>query len=96
MVRKPNAAYRSREHLTEREVERLIEATKDNRWGNCDATMVILAFRHGAEPSRTHRESGNAYGLENSALLILGPAAQLRPDDDDNPGESRSRRQARH
>jgi site-specific recombinase XerC len=25
-VRKPNAAYRSREHLTEREVERLIEA----------------------------------------------------------------------
>jgi hypothetical protein len=34
-VRKPNAAYRSREHLTEREVERLIEAAKDNRWGRC-------------------------------------------------------------
>jgi type 1 fimbriae regulatory protein FimB/type 1 fimbriae regulatory protein FimE len=32
-VRKPNAAYRSREHLTEREIERLIEAAKDNRWG---------------------------------------------------------------
>jgi hypothetical protein len=31
-VRKPNAAYWSREHLTEREVESLIEATKDNRW----------------------------------------------------------------
>jgi hypothetical protein len=29
-VRKANAAYRSREHLTEREVERLIEATKDH------------------------------------------------------------------
>ena len=28
-VRKPNAAYRSREHLTEREVERLIEAAKN-------------------------------------------------------------------
>ena len=26
--------YRSREHLTEREVERLIEATKPNRWGH--------------------------------------------------------------
>ena len=37
-VRKPNAAYRSREHLTEREVERLIEAAKDNRWGHRDAT----------------------------------------------------------
>ena len=29
--RKPNAEYRSREHLTEREVERLIEAVKGNR-----------------------------------------------------------------
>jgi hypothetical protein len=27
-VRKPNAVYRSREHLTEREIERLIEAAK--------------------------------------------------------------------
>src|SRR5262245_31879412 len=27
-VRKPNATYRSREHLTEREVERLIEAAR--------------------------------------------------------------------
>ena len=43
-VRKPNAAYRSREHLTEREVERLVEAAKDNRWGHRDATMVLLAF----------------------------------------------------
>src|SRR5262249_6221732 len=37
----------SREHLTEREVGRLIEAAKDNRWGHRDATMVLLAFRHG-------------------------------------------------
>ena len=36
-VRKPNAAYRAREHLTEREVERLVEAAKDNRWGHRDA-----------------------------------------------------------
>ena len=45
--RKPNAEYRSREHLTEREVERLIEAVKGNRWGPRDATMVLLAHRHG-------------------------------------------------
>jgi integrase len=43
-VRRPNAAYRSREHLTEREVERLIEAAKNNRWGHRDATMVLLVF----------------------------------------------------
>ena len=45
--RKPNAEYRSREHLTAREVERLIEAMKSNRWGHRDATMVLIAFRHG-------------------------------------------------
>ena len=63
-VRKPNAAYRSREHLTEREVERLIEAVKDNRWGHRDATMVLLAFRHGLRtwrtPSCTSVESNKA------------------------------------
>ena len=41
--RKPNAEYRSREHLTEREVERLIEAAQSNRWGDRDATMVLIA-----------------------------------------------------
>jgi integrase len=45
--RQPNAEYRSREHLTEREVGRLIKAVKDNRWGHRDAAMVLLAFRHG-------------------------------------------------
>src|SRR6266542_468472 len=38
-----NAEYRTREHLTESEVERLIEVTTSHR----DATMVLLAFRHG-------------------------------------------------
>ncbi len=41
--REKNAEYRTREHLTESEVERLIEATSSHR----DATMILLAFRHG-------------------------------------------------
>ena len=49
--RKPNVEYRSREHLTEREVERLIEAMKGNRWGHRDATMVLIALRHGLRTS---------------------------------------------
>ena len=40
--RKPNSEYRSREHLNEREVERLIKAVKDNRWGHRDATIVCF------------------------------------------------------
>ena len=38
---------RAREHLTEAEVERLINATKDNRYGHRDATMILAAYRHG-------------------------------------------------
>jgi site-specific recombinase XerD len=49
--RKANFQYRTREHLAEREVERLIEAAKDNRYGLRDATMVLLAFRHGLRAS---------------------------------------------
>jgi len=49
--RKPNSAYRKREHLTETEVEKLIEAAKTNRWGHRDATMVLVAYRHGLRAS---------------------------------------------
>src|SRR5262245_25519191 len=49
--RRANSKYRTREHLTEREVERLVEAAKDNRYGHRDATMVLIAFRHGLRVS---------------------------------------------
>jgi type 1 fimbriae regulatory protein FimB/type 1 fimbriae regulatory protein FimE len=46
-TRRPNAELRTREHLTPSEVEALIEAAKANRYGQRDATMILLAFRHG-------------------------------------------------
>src|SRR5258706_3810438 len=49
--RKPNAVYRTREHLTGAEVDRLIDAAKRNRWGDRDSTMILVAFRHGLRPS---------------------------------------------
>jgi type 1 fimbriae regulatory protein FimB/type 1 fimbriae regulatory protein FimE len=45
--RQRNAQVRAREYLTDAEVERLIEAAKNNRWGHRDATMILLAYRHG-------------------------------------------------
>jgi len=69
-VRKPNAAYRSCEHLTEREVERLIEAAKDNRWGHRDATMVLLAFRHGLRASELVDLRWEQVDLENAILHV--------------------------
>jgi integrase len=47
LCRPPNADLRTREYLTEAEVERLTEAAKGNRWGHRDATMVLVAYRHG-------------------------------------------------
>jgi type 1 fimbriae regulatory protein FimB/type 1 fimbriae regulatory protein FimE len=46
--RRPNAELRTREHLTEREVQRLIEAAKANRYGHRDS---LLAYRHGLRAS---------------------------------------------
>jgi integrase len=49
--RRPNAELRSREHLTLDEVERLIAAAKDGRHGHRDATMLLVAYRHGLRAS---------------------------------------------
>ena len=50
-LRRPNADIRPREHLTEREVGKLIEAAKRNRWAQRDSTMILIAFRHGLRAS---------------------------------------------
>ena len=68
--RKPNAEYRSREHLTEREVGRLIKAVKDNRWGHRDATIVLLAYRHGLRASELVDLLWDQVDLENALLHV--------------------------
>ena len=42
-----NADLRTREYLTEGEVERLMKAAMRNRWGHRDSTRVLVAYRHG-------------------------------------------------
>jgi site-specific recombinase XerD len=49
--RRPNAELRTREHLTQSEVEHLMDAAKNNRWGHRDATMILVAYRHGLRVS---------------------------------------------
>jgi len=43
-TRRPNAEIRTREYLTDAEVDKLTEATKGNRCGHRDATMVLVAY----------------------------------------------------
>jgi integrase len=50
-TRRPNSELRSREHLTEREVGKLIEAAKGNRHSTRDSAMILVCFRHGLRAS---------------------------------------------
>jgi integrase len=50
-LRRPNSHLRTREYLTEAEVAGLMEAVKGNRHGHRDATMVLVAYRHGLRAS---------------------------------------------
>jgi integrase len=49
--RRPNVEIRPREHLTEREVAKLIQAAKGNRHSARDSTLILICFRHGLRAS---------------------------------------------
>lgn len=67
--RQPNKTYRSREYLTEAEVDTLINAARKNRHGHRDATMILMAYRHGLRASelcelrwdQVHLNEGDLY-----------------------------------
>jgi integrase len=50
-VRPSNAELRTREYLTPAEVEKLIKTAKVGRYGHRDATLILIAFRHGLRAS---------------------------------------------
>ncbi len=50
-IRPANAELRKREYLTPQEVEKLIKAARNSRHGHRDATMILIAFRHGLRAS---------------------------------------------
>src|SRR5262249_4088208 len=49
--RKPNAAYRVREHLTESEMGKLLAALRANRHGHRDWLIGLVIYRHGLRVS---------------------------------------------
>jgi integrase len=64
-----NAALRTREYLTPAEIDALTAAAKRNRYGHRDATMILVAYRHGLratelvtlEWSQIDFEAGNVH-----------------------------------
>ena len=68
--RRPNAHYRTREYLTEREIEKLIKAAGDNRWGHRDATAILIAYRHGLRASELCELTWNMIELDSVRIHV--------------------------
>src|SRR5262249_51791202 len=58
--RKPNSAFRSREYLTEAEIEQLRKAARKSRNPVRDELLVLLAYRHAPAGLRAGRINGRA------------------------------------
>ena len=69
-TRRPNSELRPREHLTEREVEKLVEAAKGNRHGARDSTMVLIGFRHALRASELCELQWSDVEFESATLHI--------------------------
>lgn len=69
--RKPNAETRSREHLTPAEVAALLKAAKDSgRYGQRDAALVMLMYRHGLRVSEAVALRWDAVDLTQGLLHV--------------------------
>src|SRR5258708_34061529 len=69
--RLPNATYRVREYLTEKEVDRLIEVAKRRgRNGARDAAAILLAYRHGLRALELRSLRWSQIDLRNGRLHV--------------------------
>jgi integrase len=68
--RRPNAEMRSREYLTNAEVEQLIAAAGSNRNGYRDSTMILTAYRHGLRPVEAVTVKWDQVDFRNGRLHV--------------------------
>jgi site-specific recombinase XerD len=68
--RRRNADVRAREYLTKAEVERLMKAAENNRHGHRDATMILIAYRHGLRVSELTALRWDAVDFNHGRLHV--------------------------
>ena len=78
-IRQPNADLRSREYLTPAEIEKLIKAAKDGRWGQRDACLIIVAYRHGLRAKEACELEWSQVEFGRSASLHVRRAKKGKP-----------------
>ena len=82
-MRPPNRELRSREHLTEAEIDELLAAAKGNRYGHRDAAMLLVAYRHGLRSSELDYLRCAQVDFASAALhLRAWPSGPLTPASD--------------
>src|ERR1035437_327591 len=69
-LRRPNAELRTREYLTDAEVERLTNAAKDTRYGHRDATMILMGYRYGFRSSELVDLRWDQIDFDNATLAV--------------------------
>ena len=74
-----NSALRSREYLTPAEIEKLIKAAKDGRWGLRDSTLIMVAYRHGLRAKEAAELEWSQVEFGRSASLHVRRAKNGRP-----------------
>jgi integrase len=71
MPRRPkNAELRPREYLTPTEVAQLLGAAKSNRHGHRDATMILIAYRHGLRAAEICELRWSQVDLDQARLHV--------------------------
>jgi integrase len=69
-TRRSDAVLQSREHLTPDEVKVLVEAARANRHGLRDATMILVAFRHGLRAAEVCDLRWNQVDFDGAILHV--------------------------
>jgi integrase len=77
--RRANAELRSREYLTPAEIARLSEAAKDGRWGLRDATLIMVAYRHGLRAKEAAELEWTQVEFGRNAALHVRRAKRGKP-----------------
>src|SRR5271167_4404520 len=79
-LRRPaNAELRTREYLTPAEIEKLIKAARDGRWGQRDATLILVGYRHGLRAKEACELEWSQVEFGRSAALHVRRAKKGKP-----------------
>jgi integrase len=80
VLRRPvNAELRTREYLTPAEVEKLIKAAKDGRYGDRDACLILVAYRHGLRAKEACELEWSQVEFGRNAALHVRRAKSGKP-----------------